>query len=112
MFLGDLEFILHEQYCRLADAEKYIINIIAQMNKPLSLQELSEQYATKLRCSEIINCLDGLKRRSLIEIVPLAKSFQKGSTPPAINSKVERINFYTIQPIVRKYITSQTTSSL
>ena len=112
LFLGDLEFMLHEQYYRLADAEKYIIDIIAQMNKPLSLQELSEQYATRLRCSEIINCLDRLKRRSLIEIVPLAKSFQKGSTPPAINSKVERINFYTIQPIVRKYITSQTTSSL
>ena len=111
LFLGDLEFILHEQYCRLADAEKYIINIIAQMNKPLSLQELSEQYATGLRCSEIINCLDSLKRRSLIEIIARPKSWQKGFKSSAINS-IERINFYTIQPIVRKYITSQTTSSL
>ena len=109
LFLGDLEFILHEQYYRLSDREKYIIDIIAQMNKPLSLQELSEQYATQLSCSAIINCLNNLKRRSLIEIVSYSKSFQKDLTSFSLGTKAEnKISFYTIQPIVRKYITSQT----
>ena len=109
LFLGDLEFILHEQYYRLSDAEKYVINIIAQMNKPLSLQELSEQYATQLGCSAIINCLNNLKRRSLIEIVACSKSFQKDFTSFSTTRDAKnKISFYTIQPIVRKYITSQT----
>ncbi|MGD1918331.1 MAG: NB-ARC domain-containing protein [Pleurocapsa sp.] len=108
LFLGDLEFILHEQYYRLSDSEKYIVNIIAQMNKPLSLQELSEQYATKLRASEIMNSLNNLKRRSLIEIIVGDKSWQKSFVPLSQEVQINKINFYTIQPVVRKYITSQT----
>ena len=108
LFLGDLEFILHQQYNRLGDLEQYVLNIIAQMEKPLSLQELSEQYATKLRCSQIMDCLNSLKRRSLIEIVAKGKSFQKNLVLPSDLDSIDKINFYSIQPIVRKYITSQT----
>lgn len=108
LFLGDLEFVLYEQYYRLSDPEKYIINIIAQMNKPLSLQELSEQYATQLRASEIMNSLNNLKRRSLIDIIAGDKSWQKSFVLLSENRQINKINFYSIQPIVRKYITSQT----
>jgi transcriptional regulator with XRE-family HTH domain len=90
LFLGDLQFILHQQYQRLGDKEKNILNTIAETDKPLSLQELTVQYATQLRCSEIMDCLNSLKRRSLLEI-----------------DKNNQVSFYSIQPVVRKYIKSQ-----
>jgi transcriptional regulator with XRE-family HTH domain len=90
LFLGDLQFILHQQYQRLGDKEKNILNTIAETDKPLSLQELTVQYATQLRCSEIMDCLSSLKRRSLLEI-----------------DKNNQLSFYSIQPVVRKYIKSQ-----
>jgi transcriptional regulator with XRE-family HTH domain len=90
LFLGDLQFILHEQYQRLSDHEKNILNTIAETDKPLSLQELTAQYATQLRCSQIMDCLNSLKRRSLLEI-----------------DENNQLNFYSIQPVVRKYIKSQ-----
>lgn len=90
LFLGDLQFILHQQYQRLGDNEKNILNTIAETDKPLSLQELTARYATQLRCSEIMDCLNSLKRRSLLEI-----------------DENNQLNFYSIQPVVRKYIKSQ-----
>ncbi|MGL5833072.1 MAG: NB-ARC domain-containing protein [Waterburya sp.] len=90
LFLGDLQFILHQQYQRLGDKEKNILSTLAQTDKPFSLQELTVQYATQLRCSEIMDCLNSLKRRSLLEI-----------------DEKNQLNFYSIQPVVRKYIRSQ-----
>ena len=90
LFLGDLEFILHQQYQRLSSAEQTIIHTIARFTKPLSLPELTEEFAPELRCSEVMSYLNSLKRRSLIEIVA-----------------TDNINCYTLQPVVRKYINSQ-----
>jgi transcriptional regulator with XRE-family HTH domain len=90
LFLGDLQFILHQQYQRLGNHEKNILHTIAETDQPLSLQELTAQYATQLRCSEIMNCLNSLKRRSLLEI-----------------NENNQFYFYSIQPVVRKYIRSQ-----
>lgn len=87
LFLGDLQFILHQQYQRLADNEKNILNTIAKTDRPLSLQELSAEYATQLRCSEIMDCLSNLKRKSLLD-----------------SNENNQINFYSVQPVVRKYI--------
>ena len=90
LFLGDLEFILHQQYQRLSSAEQNIILAIARFTRPLSLPELAEQFAPELRCSQVMGYLNSLKRRSLIEIVTTNK-----------------INCYPLQPVVRKYINSQ-----
>lgn len=90
LFLGDLQFILHQQYQRLSDNEKNILNTIAETDKPLSLQELTARYATQLRSSQIMDCLNSLKRRSLLEI-----------------DENDQLNLYSIQPVVRKYIKSQ-----
>jgi transcriptional regulator with XRE-family HTH domain len=90
LFLGDLQFILHQQYQRLGNNEKNILNTIAETDQPLSLQELTARYATQLRCSEIMDCLNSLKWRSLLEI-----------------DENNQLNFYSIQPVVRKYIRSQ-----
>ena len=90
LFLGDLEFILHQQYQRLSSAEQTIIHTIARFTKPLSLSEIAEKFAPELRCSEVMGYLNSLRRRSLIEIVT-----------------TDKINCYTLQPVVRKYINSQ-----
>ena len=89
LFLGNLEFILHQQYQRLSSAEQTIIHAIAQFTKPLSLPKI-EEFTPELRCSQVMAYLNSLKRRSLIEIVTTNK-----------------INCYTLQPVVRKYINSQ-----
>lgn len=90
LFLGDLEFVLHQQYQRLSSAEQTIIHAIAKITKPLSLTEIASEFANELRCSQVMNYLDRLRRRSLIEIV-----------------EIDKTNFYTLQPVVRKYINSQ-----
>lgn len=90
LFLGDLEFVLHQQYQRLSSAEQNIIHAIARFTKPLSLPEITEEFASELRCSEVMGYLNSLKRRSLIEIVT-----------------TDKINCYTLQPVVRKYVNSQ-----
>ncbi|MGL4882243.1 MAG: NB-ARC domain-containing protein, partial [Waterburya sp.] len=69
LFLGDLQFILHQQYQCLSAAEKNILITIAKIDQPLSLQELITHYDTHLRCSEIMDCLNNLKRRSLVDTV-------------------------------------------
>ena len=89
LFLGDLQFIIHQQYERLGDIEKSVLCTIAEADKPLSLPELTALYTTRLRCSQIINCLERLHRRSLLEI-----------------SQGDLQNLYGIQPVVRKYIQS------
>ncbi len=90
LFLGDLQFILHQQYQRLSDIEQNILQVIAQTNKPQSLAELTTQFASQLRCSEIMGYLNSLKRRSLLEIIEI------NQTP-----------FYHLQPVVQKYLQSQ-----
>lgn len=90
LFLGDLEFVLYQQYQRLTDNERTIIHAIARITKPLSLSEIAGEFSGELRRSQLIACLDRLKRRSLIETV-----------------ESEQNNCYTIHPIVRKYINSQ-----
>lgn len=90
LFLGDLQFILHQQYRRLSQVEKEIIHTIAQITKPQSLDELSVKFSSQLRSSEIMYHLNTLKRRSLIEII-----------------EINSTHFYTLQPMVRKYINSQ-----
>ncbi|MGL4882325.1 MAG: hypothetical protein ACRC8K_14875, partial [Waterburya sp.] len=107
LFLGDLQFILHQQYQCLSAAEKNILITIAKIDQPLSLQELITHYDTRLRCSEIMDCLNNLKRRSLVDTV----SYQTNSKNMAMSildqDENSQINFYSIQPVVRKYIKSQ-----
>lgn len=98
LFLGDLYFLLHQQYQRLSEPEQNILNTFAEVDQPLSLKELTEKYHNRLRCSQIIEYLHSLKRRSLLDPV----------TTRSFNSNQEStINLYSIQPVVRKYIQSQ-----
>lgn len=90
LFLGDLEFVLHQQYQRLSNTEQNIIHAIAKITKPRSLPELAREFEPEQRCSQLMKDLDRLSRRSLIEIIQL-----------------DKVCYYTLQPIVQKYVNSQ-----
>lgn len=103
LFIGDLSSVLHQQYERLGDRERQILHTIAEADKPLSLQELNREYNSKLKCSEIMDCLNSLKRRSLLDTVAeLTNSSESDSFLE--NKQQNPQNFYSVQPIVGKYI--------
>ena len=96
LFLGDLQFLLYQQYQRLSELEQQILTTFAQIDRPLSFKELIARYNNQLRCSQIIECLHSLGRRSLLDLLT---SENLSSNQPS--------NFYSIHPVVRKYIQSQ-----
>ena len=91
LFLGDLEFVLHQQYRRLSVAEREILDLVAQASEPLSLVQLRQQLAIQVPHSKVMSYLGTLRRRSLLE-----------------TKLVNDVNFYSLQPIVQKYINSHT----
>lgn len=90
LFLGDLEFILHQQYERLHQYERGILHALARITRPLSIAEIAAADNDRLCRSQIMAHLHSLKRRSLLEIC-----------------RLERVNVYTLQPLVRKYVNSR-----
>lgn len=90
LFLGDLEFILYQEYERLSDSEKQVICAIAFSDEPVSISDLSLHFQDKMRGSEIMWSLDILTRRSLLEI-----------------NQVNKISFYSTHPMVKKYLNFQ-----
>ncbi|AFZ34324.1 helix-turn-helix domain protein [Stanieria cyanosphaera PCC 7437] len=89
LFLGDLEFVIDQQYHRLSDAEKTLICAIAKENQLVSIPQLMAKPTLSMRCSEMIGLLDCLRRRSLLETV-----------------QEHNQTFYTLQPVIRKYLNS------
>lgn len=90
LFLGDLEFILHQEYQRLSDLDKKTICAIAAIDRPVSISQLNEHFDNKLRCSQIMWSLDILTRRSLVEI-----------------NQSSNVTSYTLHPMIKKYLDSQ-----
>ncbi|MEL6930493.1 MAG: hypothetical protein AAFO95_17945, partial [Cyanobacteria bacterium J06600_6] len=86
-----------QQYQRLSQSEQQIIKVFAEIERPLSLREVAEKYRDQMRSSEIMECLQSLKRRSLLDRVNLQN----------VGSNQSSLNFYHIHPVVRKYIQSQ-----
>jgi len=97
LFLGDLQFLLHQQYQRLSEPEQQILKAFSEVERPVSLGKLTDQYQNQMRCSQIIECLHSLKRRSLLDRV-VSKD---------LNSDRPQTYFYDIHPMVRKYMQSQ-----
>lgn len=79
--------ILYQQFQRLSFIEKKIMYALAIQQQPISLEQLKKNVLSTISTSEIIEALDSLGRRSLIE-----KSTEQ--------SKV----LFTLQPVVMKYV--------
>ena len=90
LFLGDLEFILYQEYQRLSDIEKQVICAIASYSQPIYLSELSQQFQDTIRSSQIIWSLDILTMRSLVEI-----------------NQINKLTFYSLHPVIKKYLNSK-----
>lgn len=90
LFLGDLAFILYQEYQRLSDLEQKVICAIAKSHQPLSILQLREQFDPKIRNSDIVWSLDVLTRRSLIDI-----------------NQVKDATWYSLHPVIKKYLNTQ-----
>ncbi|MBW4591655.1 MAG: pentapeptide repeat-containing protein [Brasilonema angustatum HA4187-MV1] len=85
VFIGNIRDILDQQYERLSALEKNILYWLAVNVKSTSLSELQEDIISTLSKLEIIEALESLRRRSLIDN-------EKGTAK------------FTLQPVVMEYI--------
>jgi len=93
LFLSEeLDYLLCQQFNLLSDIEKQIMYVIASEPNFISMSKLLER--TQLLPSDLLNAVQSLGRRSLIE-----------------KSLGEFINFG-LQPIVKQYVKNQYTHTL
>jgi Cdc6-like AAA superfamily ATPase len=93
IILNEIRQILEQHYTRLSALEKRIMYELAIHPAPLSISNLTKN--TSLTGSEIIEALDSLERRCLIE---------KATPTPIEKSKVANEVLFTLQPVVMKYV--------
>lgn len=84
---NDFRQVLEQHFARLSDLEKKIIYELAIHTEPIPLLQLAETISLTVSRSEIIEALDSLGRRSLIE-----------------KSRVVDEVLFTLQPVVMKYV--------
>ncbi|MBW4492505.1 MAG: NACHT domain-containing protein [Oscillatoria princeps RMCB-10] len=82
--------LLREQLHRLPDLETKIMCCLASQEQPISLQELRESLQPEVAISKIIQALESLTWRSLIEQITEARELR-----------------FTVQPVVREYVLTE-----
>ncbi|MCL1468074.1 XRE family transcriptional regulator [Argonema galeatum] len=85
--IGDISEVLDRQFDRLTDLEKQIVRQLATNVTPKSLPQLAEIISPPGSKSELIEALESLERRSLIEKITGGSEVM-----------------FTLQPVVMKYI--------
>ncbi|MEG4066124.1 NB-ARC domain-containing protein [Microcoleus sp. Pol11C2] len=76
----DLKDVLQQQFDRLSELEKQVISLLAKERQPINRAKLLEN--DRIPASDLLNALQSLSRRCLIE---------------------QQANFYTISPVLRQY---------
>ena len=76
----DLKDVLQQQFDRLSELEKQVISLLAKESQPINRAKLLEN--DRIPASDLLNALQSLSRRCLIE---------------------QQANFYTISPVLRQY---------
>src|SRR6266699_3533916 len=72
---GGVRALLDEQYARLSAAEQSVLVWLAILREPVNLQELLAVLGTPLPRSQVLEAVESLRRRSLIEPAPRQGSF-------------------------------------
>ncbi|MEH1939397.1 MAG: NB-ARC domain-containing protein [Nostoc sp.] len=90
---GDIRDILEQQFERLSDLEKNIMYWLAINREPITLSELRDDIISPIPQAKLLEAVESLGRRSLIE----------KATPTLINKSG---SFFTLQPVVMEYVTS------
>ncbi|GAA6622415.1 NB-ARC domain-containing protein [Scytonema sp. NUACC26] len=83
---GDIQDLLDQQFHRLSILEKEIMYWLAINRKPVSLNQLHEDLLSPVKPAKLLDSLQSLKRRSLIE---------------------NKTDGFTLQPVVMEYVTEQ-----
>jgi WD40 repeat protein/transcriptional regulator with XRE-family HTH domain len=85
---GGVRKLLDEQYARLSAVEQNVLLWLAILREPVNLQELLAVLGVPLPRSQVLEAVDGLRRRSLIE-----RSLRQGS--------------FTLQSVVMEYVAAR-----
>lgn len=83
---GDIRDVLDQQFERLSDLEQEIMYWLAIAREPISVKELQEDFTLPISSIKLVEALEALSRRSLIE---------------------NNSSRFTQQPVVMEYVTSQ-----
>ncbi len=86
IIFGDTRKLLDQQFERLSEIEKEIIYWLAIKRELVSLEELLDDIVRPLQKREVMEALESLRRRSLIE---------------------QRTALFTLQPVVMEYMTDR-----
>ncbi|MCC5645178.1 hypothetical protein LC607_19980 [Nostoc sp. CHAB 5824] len=90
---GDIRDILEQQFERLSDLEKDIMYWLAINRESVTLSELREDIVSPVPQAKLLEAVESLGRRSLIE----------KATPTLIQKTG---SLFTLQPVVMEYVTS------
>ncbi|MBD2532757.1 hypothetical protein H6G97_25510 [Nostoc flagelliforme FACHB-838] len=90
---GDIRDILEQQFERLSDLEKEIMYWLAINREPITLSELREDLISSIPQAKLLEAVESLGRRSLIE-----------KATPTLIEKTR--SSFTLQPVVMEYMTS------
>jgi WD40 repeat protein/transcriptional regulator with XRE-family HTH domain len=85
---GGVRALLDEQYARLSTVEQSVLLWLAILREPVNLQELLAVLGAPLQRSQVLEAVDSLRRRSLIE-------------------RCQRQGSFTLQSVVMEYVTAQ-----
>ncbi|MEH2284097.1 MAG: NB-ARC domain-containing protein [Nostoc sp.] len=115
---GDIRDILEQQFERLSDLEKEIMYWLAINREPMALPELRKDITSQVPQAKLLEALESLGRRSLIEKASLRETDVRGLATatlgdaarslmptPTLIEKSEAL--FTLQPVVMEYMTSR-----
>jgi WD40 repeat protein len=91
---GDIRYLANEQYNRLSDLEKEIMYWLAINREPVALLELRDDIISPINPAQLIDALESLARRSLIE----------KASPKLLEKTASSL---TQRPVVMEYMTNR-----
>jgi hypothetical protein len=90
LVFGDIDTLLEQQLSRLSELEREIVYWLAIERFPASMEQLQNDILLPLPPKDILEALESLKRRSLIE-----------------KSQEDGVAVFALQPVVMEYVTQQ-----
>jgi hypothetical protein len=84
---GSIADLLDEQWARLSPLEQSVLCWLAIAREPVSLEELRALLVARLSAGQVLEAIEGLRRRSLIE-------------------RGQRLGSLTLQSVVLEYVTA------
>src|SRR6266566_3745432 len=88
VIFGSITELLDEQWARLSPLEQTVLSWLATLREPVSIDDLLAVLVSRLSRVQVLEAVDGLRRRSLIE-------------------RGQRAGSFTLQSVVLEYVTTK-----